>query len=93
MILVKPHLTEKSHAQTALNRYAFIVDPDANKYQIKDAVEALFKVNVTGVRTRRQKPIRHRSFRTGLHVTQKPLRKIAYVQLKDKQSIDLFKTK
>ena len=44
--------TEKSvQARTAESKYTFVVDRDANKHQIKDAVERLFKVHVTGVQT------------------------------------------
>ena len=44
--------TEKSvTARTAESKYTFVVDRDANKHQIKDAVERLFKVHVTGVQT------------------------------------------
>lgn len=51
-ILIKPVLTEKMTAQgEKLNRYGFIVDRDANKVQIKDAVEKMYKVAVTDVNT------------------------------------------
>ena len=44
--------TEKSvTSRTAESKYTFVVDRDANKHQIKDAVERLFKVHVTGVQT------------------------------------------
>ncbi|MDD4051755.1 MAG: 50S ribosomal protein L23 [candidate division Zixibacteria bacterium] len=44
--------TEKSvEARTAESKYTFAVDRDANKHQIKDAVERLFNVHVTGVQT------------------------------------------
>lgn len=92
-ILIKPHLTEKTLAGVAFNRFAFEVNPDANKHQIKEAVEALFKVNVIKVSTHNQKALQGRSYRTGRTVTQKRKNKIAYVQLKAKQTIDLFKTK
>ena len=44
-ILIKPILTEKMTVQgEKLNRYGFIVDPRANKLQIKSAVEAMYNV-------------------------------------------------
>lgn len=92
MILLKPYLTEKTLAQNVYQRFAFVVNAKATKHQVKDAVEKLFKVNVLKVSTRLRKPISSRSWRTGNQVTKKAV-KIAYVQLKDKQTIDLFKTK
>ena len=51
-ILIKPILTEKMTAQgEKLNRYGFIVDPRANKLQIKSAVEAAYNVVVEDVNT------------------------------------------
>ncbi len=51
-ILIKPILTEKMTIQgDKLNRYGFIVDPRANKIQIKGAVEAMYNVVVTDVNT------------------------------------------
>lgn len=92
-ILIKPYMTEKTLAGGVYNRFAFVVNPDANKHQIKEAVEKHFKVNVVKVRTHKQRPLTGRSYRTGRTVTQKANIKIAIVELKDKQTIDLFKTK
>lgn len=48
----KPRLTEKTVQQKeACNQVTFLVDPGANKTEIKKAVEALFKVKVEGVNT------------------------------------------
>lgn len=53
-ILIKPIITEKMTADTEKNnRYGFVVSPQANKIQIKQAVEKLYGVNVAGVRTMR----------------------------------------
>ena len=93
MILIKPYMTEKTLAQGVFNRFAFLVEPSANKHQIKEAVEAHFKVNVIKVWTHRARALHGRSYRTGRTVTQKPNSKVAIVELKDKQTIDLFKTK
>ncbi len=50
--LIKPILTEKMTIQgEKLNRYGFIVDPRANKLQIKSAVEEMYGVVVTSVNT------------------------------------------
>ncbi len=51
-IIIKPIVTEKLTAQgEKLNRYGFIVDRDANKLQIKEAVEKTYGVNVDDVNT------------------------------------------
>jgi large subunit ribosomal protein L23 len=51
-IIMRPIMTEKSMRQKdELNTVTFKVRPDANKVEIREAVEALFKVKVTGVRT------------------------------------------
>ena len=49
--VVRPLVTEKSIAQTAVSQYTFAVSPDATKHHIKDAVEKLFKVKVLRVNT------------------------------------------
>ena len=53
MIIIKrPVITEKMTAiSEKLNKYAFIVDKNANKYQIKDAIEKLYDVKVDSVNT------------------------------------------
>ena len=51
-ILIKPIVTEKLTDQAEkLNRYGFIVDRDANKLQIKAAVEQMYNVTVADVNT------------------------------------------
>jgi large subunit ribosomal protein L23 len=49
-ILIRPVISEKSIAQTERSNYTFAVARDANKFQIKAAVEAEFKVDVLDVR-------------------------------------------
>jgi large subunit ribosomal protein L23 len=49
-VLLGPHLSEKSHLATEQNQYVFKVRRDATKKEIKQAVELLFEVSVTGVR-------------------------------------------
>ena len=51
-IIIKPIVTEKMTVQgEKLNRYGFIVDREANKLQIKDAVEKAYGVTVADVNT------------------------------------------
>ena len=48
-ILIRPLVTEKNTVLQTQGKYAFQVDGDANKEQIKQAVEKAFKVTVTAV--------------------------------------------
>ena len=50
-VLIAPVISEKSYGLLDENKYTFIVSPDANKTQIKLAVEQVFGVKVTGVNT------------------------------------------
>lgn len=50
-VILSPHITEKSTLLSENNAVVFKVAGDASKPQIKDAVEALFDVKVTGVNT------------------------------------------
>ncbi len=51
-ILVKPIITEKMTAQSEkYNRFGFVVKRDANKEQIKKAIESLYNVKVLSVNT------------------------------------------
>ena len=50
-VLIPPVVSEKSYGLLDENKYTFIVAPDANKTQIKLAVEQVFGVKVTGVNT------------------------------------------
>ena len=53
-IIIKPLVTEKMTALTdKLNRFGFIVRPDANKLEIKREIEALYNVTVVSVNTMR----------------------------------------
>jgi large subunit ribosomal protein L23 len=55
-VLIRPVISEKSVAMTERDNYTFAVGRDANKFQIKAAVEAEFKVTVIGVRVMWVKP-------------------------------------
>ena len=50
-IIKKPLLSEKSYATISDKKYTFVVDNDANKIEIKQAVEQIFKVKVRRVNT------------------------------------------
>lgn len=89
--IISPVVTEKSYALSALDKYVFKVAPDASKYQIKKAVEDLFKVNVLSINTVKQGARAERSRRTGKHISF-PTDKKAIVKIKAGQKIDLFNT-
>lgn len=55
-IVLRPVITEKSMSQTSTGKYTFAVRDDANKLQIKGAVEELFKVTVLEVNVINTKP-------------------------------------
>ncbi|MDR1701310.1 MAG: 50S ribosomal protein L23 [Sporomusaceae bacterium] len=50
-ILIKPLITEKTNDLMGENKYTFVVRPDANKIEIRKAVEKIFKVKVLSVNT------------------------------------------
>ena len=50
-VLLKPVISEKSYRLADDGKYTFIVAPGSNKTQIRQAVEAVFRVKVTGVNT------------------------------------------
>jgi large subunit ribosomal protein L23 len=50
-IIIRPIISEKSMDQIADNKYTFVVAKDANKIQIKEAIEEIFNVKVEKVNT------------------------------------------
>ena len=55
-IIIRPIVSERSYSAMEENKYTFEVHKDANKYQIKDAVEEIFNVKVVRVNTMSVKP-------------------------------------
>lgn len=85
-IIKAPVITEKSQAAQSKGKYTFKVDPKATKLEIKAAVEKIFNVKVTDVRTMNVKPKKRRVGRyTGLTNRTKK----AIVTLAEGQTIDL----
>jgi large subunit ribosomal protein L23 len=88
-IILRPVITEKSTIMAdELNHYVFEVDPRANKLQIKDAVESIFKVDVVVVRTMVIAPKRARRGRK-FYMRTKAWKK-AVVTVAPGQNISLF---
>lgn len=86
-VLKKPLVSEKSMLLMAENKYAFEVAKEANKFEIKDAVEKLFDVTVTKVTTR---TIRGKIKKQGRYEGKRPDMKKAIVTLKDGDKIQVF---
>ena len=87
-VLKKPVLTEKSlMLQQTENKYTFDVDLNANKIEVKQAVEAMFDVKVESVNIMNVRP---KTKRMGRYVGKTNKRKKAIVKLKEGYEIDLF---
>ena len=87
-IIIRPVLTEKSYDGMADKKYAFEVAIDANKTEIKKAVETIFDVKVESVNTMR---IEGKLKRQGRTQGRRPERKKAYVTLTEgSKTIEFF---
>ena len=91
-ILIKPIITEKATNDSELfNRYAFIVDKNANKVEIKDAVESAYGVSISSVKTLNYPIQRNTKYtKKGLVTGIKSGYKKAIVQLAEGDSIDFY---
>ena len=86
-VLIAPVVSEKSYGLLDENKYTFLVDPRANKTEIKIAVEKVFGVKVTSVNTiNRQGKSRCLRYGTG----KRPDTKRAIVTVAEGQRIDIF---
>ncbi len=87
-ILKRPLVTEKSTIEKEEhNKLAFEVDRRANKIEIKEAVAAIFKVDVLDVTTTNMKGKRKR---VGRYFTKRPDWKKAIVTIKPGQRVEFF---
>jgi len=91
-ILHKPIVTEKMTSQgDKFNRYGFLVAKNANKLQIKKAVEELYNVTVDSVNTMRYGgKVKTRNTKSGLLVGKTISRKKAVVTLAEGNKIDFY---
>ena len=90
-IILRPVISEKSMDQTSRSKYTFAVAHEANKMEIKAAVEELFKVTVVSVNvltTKRKEKSRNR--RRGRQVGYTSPWKKAVVTVKSGDSIEFF---
>jgi len=88
MVLQRPLVTEKSMAGQQKGTYTFVVGMDANKHEIKHAVEKVYNVKVDAVRVIRVKGKVKRMKNQLLEGKRKDVKK-AYVKLKEGSRIDL----
>lgn len=86
-VLIKPVVSEKSYGLLDEGKYTFIVDPRANKTEIRLAVEKIFGVKVTSVNTL-NRPGKTRRTRYG--VGRRKATKRAIVTLREGDTIDIF---
>lgn len=86
-LIKRPLITEKTTAMMAENKYCFLVDPSANKTQIKQAVEEIFKVKVKNVNTQN---LLGKIKRMGRYSGRRPSWKRAIVTLEKGSSIEFF---
>ena len=86
-IIRRPVVTEKTKIQMGDGCYTFAVDVRANKNQIKEAIEEIFKVRVERVHTLR---VLGKMRRMGVHRGRQTSWKKAIVKLKEGHRIELF---
>jgi large subunit ribosomal protein L23 len=90
-VLKKPLVTEKVSALNEKGKYGFIVDADANKVEIKKAVEKQYGVTVEKVNTMRvMGKLKTRYTKTGILAGRKPSFKKAIVTLASGEVIDFY---
>ncbi|MDF9717529.1 50S ribosomal protein L23 [Nocardioides sp. ChNu-153] len=86
-ILLAPVVSEKSYGLLDANKYTFLVHPDANKTEIKIAVQKVFGVKVTSVNTLNRAG---KTRRTRFGMGKRKDTKRAIVSLAEGDSIDIF---
>jgi len=88
-VIIRPIVSEKSYAGIEQNTYTFLVDPRANKTEIKEAVQTIWEVRVTSVNTlRRRGKMKRRGWTKG----KRPDEKRAVVTLAEGDSIEIFES-
>jgi large subunit ribosomal protein L23 len=88
-VIIRPVVSEKSYAGIEQNSYTFVVDPRANKTEIKEAVQRIWAVRVTSVNTLRRKgKVKRHRYTLG----KRPDEKRAVVTLAEGDSIEIFET-
>jgi len=86
-IIIRPVITEKSSRLMEKNQYTFEVHPGANKIQIRNAIQEIFKVKVEKVHTIK---VHSKPKRMGMFVGKSRSWKKAIVSVQQGQRIDFF---
>ena len=86
-VIIRPVVSEKSYAGIEENTYTFLVDKRSNKTEIKEAIQQIWNVQVTSVRTLNRKgKVKRRRYTTGKRADEKR----AIVTLAEGDSIEIF---
>jgi large subunit ribosomal protein L23 len=92
-IIIKPLVTEKTDKLGKLNRYTFKVAKDANRLEIKKAIESMYGVKVEDVNTAvLPGKLKTRYTKKGMTRGIRPAFKKAYITLKDGETLDIYAT-
>ncbi|HOP73592.1 MAG TPA: 50S ribosomal protein L23 [Bacillota bacterium] len=86
-LIKRPLITEKTTKLMEENKYCFLVDPRANKTQIKQAIEEIFNVKVKAVNTHN---VLGKIKRMGRYAGRRPSWKRAIVTLESGSRIEFF---
>ena len=91
-VIFEPIITEKATNDSELrNRYSFVVSREANKIQIKNAVQEKYNVTVQKVRTQIYGSERNTKFtKRGVQRTKTNIKKKAIIDIQDGDSIDFY---
>lgn len=84
-VILAPVLSEKAVGEMSIGKYSFYVHPKANRTQIKEAIETVFKVDVTKINLQNREG---KVVRMGRFEGKRPERKKAIVTLKAGQRIE-----
>ena len=88
-VILRPIVSEKSYAGLERNTYTFLVDPRANKTEIKEAIQKIWNVQVLSVNTlMRRGKVKRRRYTQGKRADQKR----ALVTLAEGDTIEIFET-
>jgi large subunit ribosomal protein L23 len=90
-VIIKPVVSEKSYALLDTGAYTFVVHPDANKVEIRQAVESIFNVRVQKVNTL-NRPGKRKRNRRSFTFGKRADTKRAVVTLVGDDRIDLFES-
>ncbi len=90
-VIIRPVVSEKSYGLLDNGVYTFVVHPDANKVEIRQAVESIFGVRVTSVNTL-NRPGKRKRNRRNFTFGKRPDTKRAIVTLHAGDRIDLFES-